>query len=158
MHLKDLKAKAPADLVAMAEELGVEAVGTMRRRAAAFRSTPVGSQSTGPETQLTSRRSRILRYRSGWPDPTAVRSGSRRRGMLAPQGFRLGRCSPSVRNPGYVRIYDAQLPTRVGTSRCSPIRSPRRRAFHSRSSRFQAHSPAQSARPSAIDAAIWESL
>ncbi|MBL4896683.1 MAG: transcription termination factor Rho, partial [Erythrobacter sp.] len=32
MHLKDLKAKAPADLVAMAEELGVEAAGTMRRQ------------------------------------------------------------------------------------------------------------------------------
>ncbi len=32
MHLKDLKAKAPAELVAMAEELGVEAAGTMRRQ------------------------------------------------------------------------------------------------------------------------------
>ncbi len=32
MHLKDLKAKPPADLVAMAEELGVEAAGTMRRQ------------------------------------------------------------------------------------------------------------------------------
>ena len=32
MHLKDLKQKAPADLVSMAEELGVEAAGTMRRQ------------------------------------------------------------------------------------------------------------------------------
>ena len=32
MHLKDLKKKAPADLVSMAEELGVEAAGTMRRQ------------------------------------------------------------------------------------------------------------------------------
>ena len=32
MHLKDLKEKTPADLVAMAEELGVEAAGTMRRQ------------------------------------------------------------------------------------------------------------------------------
>ncbi len=32
MHLKDLKQKAPAELVSMAEELGVEAAGTMRRQ------------------------------------------------------------------------------------------------------------------------------
>ena len=32
MHLKDLKLKAPAELVTMAEELGVEAAGTMRRQ------------------------------------------------------------------------------------------------------------------------------
>ena len=32
MHLKDLKEKAPAELVSMAEELGVEAAGTMRRQ------------------------------------------------------------------------------------------------------------------------------
>ena len=32
MHLKDLKKKAPAELVSMAEELGVEAAGTMRRQ------------------------------------------------------------------------------------------------------------------------------
>ena len=32
MHLKDLKKKAPADLVAMAEELGVEGASTMRRQ------------------------------------------------------------------------------------------------------------------------------
>ena len=32
MHLKDLKAKTPADLVAMAEELGVEGASTMRRQ------------------------------------------------------------------------------------------------------------------------------
>ena len=32
MHLKDLKERTPADLVAMAEELGVEAAGTMRRQ------------------------------------------------------------------------------------------------------------------------------
>ena len=32
MHLKDLKAKTPAELVAMAEELDVEAAGTMRRQ------------------------------------------------------------------------------------------------------------------------------
>ena len=32
MHLKDLKAKTPADLMAMAEELGVEGASTMRRQ------------------------------------------------------------------------------------------------------------------------------
>ena len=32
MHLKDLKEKPPADLVAMAEELGVEGASTMRRQ------------------------------------------------------------------------------------------------------------------------------
>ncbi|HBL87835.1 MAG TPA: hypothetical protein DD399_13640 [Alcanivorax sp.] len=32
MHLKDLKEKTPADLVAMAEELGVEGASTMRRQ------------------------------------------------------------------------------------------------------------------------------
>ena len=32
MHLKDLKEKAPADLVSMAEELGVEGASTMRRQ------------------------------------------------------------------------------------------------------------------------------
>ena len=32
MHLKDLKLKAPADLVSMAEELGVEGASTMRRQ------------------------------------------------------------------------------------------------------------------------------
>ena len=32
MHLKDLKQKAPADLVQMAEELGVEGASTMRRQ------------------------------------------------------------------------------------------------------------------------------
>ncbi|AOL21969.1 transcription termination factor Rho [Erythrobacter litoralis] len=32
MHLKDLKKKAPAELVAMAEELGVEGASTMRRQ------------------------------------------------------------------------------------------------------------------------------
>ena len=32
MHLKDLKEKTPADLVSMAEELGVEGASTMRRQ------------------------------------------------------------------------------------------------------------------------------
>ncbi len=32
MHLKDLKRKAPADLVAMAEELGVEGASTLRKQ------------------------------------------------------------------------------------------------------------------------------
>ena len=32
MHLKDLKKKTPADLVEMAEELGVEGASTMRRQ------------------------------------------------------------------------------------------------------------------------------
>ena len=32
MHLKDLKERTPADLVAMAEELGVEGASTMRRQ------------------------------------------------------------------------------------------------------------------------------
>ena len=32
MHLKDLKEKTPADLVAMAEELGVEGASTMHRQ------------------------------------------------------------------------------------------------------------------------------
>ncbi len=32
MHLKDLKRKAPAELVQMAEELGVEGASTMRRQ------------------------------------------------------------------------------------------------------------------------------
>ena len=32
MHLKDLKARTPADLVAMAEDLGVEGASTMRRQ------------------------------------------------------------------------------------------------------------------------------
>ena len=32
MHLKDLKRKTPAELVAMAEELGVEGASTMRRQ------------------------------------------------------------------------------------------------------------------------------
>ena len=32
MHLKDLKAKTPAELVSMAEELGVEGASTMRRQ------------------------------------------------------------------------------------------------------------------------------
>jgi hypothetical protein len=32
MHLKDLKEKTPAELVAMAEELGVESASTMRRQ------------------------------------------------------------------------------------------------------------------------------
>ncbi len=30
MHLKDLKKKTPAELVAMAEELGVESASTLR--------------------------------------------------------------------------------------------------------------------------------
>ena len=32
MHLKDLKRQTPAELVAMAEELGVEGASTMRRQ------------------------------------------------------------------------------------------------------------------------------
>ena len=32
MHLKDLKKKSPADLVSMAEELGVEGASTMRKQ------------------------------------------------------------------------------------------------------------------------------
>ena len=32
MHLKDLKQKSPADLVSMAEELGVEGASTMRKQ------------------------------------------------------------------------------------------------------------------------------
>ena len=32
MHLKDLKKKKPAELVEMAEELGVEGASTMRRQ------------------------------------------------------------------------------------------------------------------------------
>ena len=32
MHLKELKAKTPAELVSMAEELGVEGASTMRRQ------------------------------------------------------------------------------------------------------------------------------
>ena len=32
MHLKDLKQKSPADLVTMAEELGVEGASTMRKQ------------------------------------------------------------------------------------------------------------------------------
>jgi len=32
MHLKDLKQKSPADLVAMAEEMGVEGASTMRKQ------------------------------------------------------------------------------------------------------------------------------
>ncbi len=32
MHLKELKKKTPADLVAMAEELGVEGASTMRKQ------------------------------------------------------------------------------------------------------------------------------
>jgi transcription termination factor Rho len=32
MHLKELKRKAPADLVAMAEELGVEGASTLRKQ------------------------------------------------------------------------------------------------------------------------------
>ncbi|MEO1189950.1 MAG: Rho termination factor N-terminal domain-containing protein, partial [Pseudomonadota bacterium] len=32
MHLKDLKEKTPAELVSMAEELGVEGASTMRRQ------------------------------------------------------------------------------------------------------------------------------
>src|SRR5438270_9584474 len=32
MHLKELKKKAPADLVAMAEEMGVEGASTMRKQ------------------------------------------------------------------------------------------------------------------------------
>ena len=32
MHLKDLKQKSPAELVAMAEELGIEGASTLRSR------------------------------------------------------------------------------------------------------------------------------
>ncbi|MBO9671608.1 MAG: Rho termination factor N-terminal domain-containing protein, partial [Sphingobium sp.] len=32
MHLKELKRKAPADLVAMAEDLGVEGASTLRKQ------------------------------------------------------------------------------------------------------------------------------
>ena len=32
MHLKDLKKKPPAELVAMAEELGVESASTLRKQ------------------------------------------------------------------------------------------------------------------------------
>jgi len=32
MHLKDLKKKSPAELVAMAEELGVEGASTLRKQ------------------------------------------------------------------------------------------------------------------------------
>ena len=36
MHLKDLKQKSPADLVAMAEELGVEGASTLRKQELMF--------------------------------------------------------------------------------------------------------------------------
>ena len=32
MHLKDLKKQSPADLVAMAEELGIESASTLRKQ------------------------------------------------------------------------------------------------------------------------------
>ena len=36
MHLKDLKQKSPADLVAMAEELGIEGASTLRKQELMF--------------------------------------------------------------------------------------------------------------------------
>ena len=36
MHLKELKQKAPAELVSMAEELGVEGASTLRRQELMF--------------------------------------------------------------------------------------------------------------------------
>ena len=36
MHLNDLKQKTPADLVAMAEELGVESASTLRKQELMF--------------------------------------------------------------------------------------------------------------------------
>ena len=36
MHLKELKKKTPADLVAMAEEMGVEGASTMRKQDLTF--------------------------------------------------------------------------------------------------------------------------
>ena len=51
MHLKDLKRKTPAELVAMAEELGVEGASTMRRQDQRFPfleiSYPDGEQPVG---------------------------------------------------------------------------------------------------------------
>ncbi|MEQ7874045.1 transcription termination factor Rho [Sphingomonas sp. ASV193] len=45
MHLKDLKAKAPADLVAMAEEMGVEGASTLRKQDLMFSILKVRAES-----------------------------------------------------------------------------------------------------------------
>ena len=41
MHLKELKKKSPADLVAMSEEMGVEGASTMRKQDLMFSSRPL---------------------------------------------------------------------------------------------------------------------
>src|SRR3546814_19486339 len=45
MHLKDLKQKTPAELVTMAEELGVEGVSTMRKQDLMFSILKVRAES-----------------------------------------------------------------------------------------------------------------
>ena len=50
MHLKELKQKAPAELVQMAEELGVEGASTMRRQDLLF--TRVIASPTGKAISL----------------------------------------------------------------------------------------------------------
>src|ERR1044072_3932631 len=45
MHLKDLKQKTPADLVAMAEEMGIEGASTMRKQDLMFSILKVRAES-----------------------------------------------------------------------------------------------------------------
>ena len=96
MHLKDLKKKTPAELVAMAEEMGIEGASTMRKQDLMFSILKVraesGAEIIGMGTiEVLERRLRLPAHR-----PKPIISPVPTTSMSRPTSSAASACAPAT--------------------------------------------------------------